>query len=210
MRISRLARQFATIFRREAHRTQMATAAAIGRVTSGDTVTLDDAAQSDMDGYDGWAALAIDRYFRFRTPSRLELISIASAMCRSPMCEVAWIEYCLSEFGSIDTNRYNIMRKKYSHVRSFPTTIGISDVSLVQMMRHSNARSELGVMLHDTPWITPYEILYDKKYMGTIPEADLSTFEGQWDADGLLKRVDHEMLVIQAAFDDSAKRRLLE
>ena len=181
MTLSPLARRFATIFRREAHRTQIATSVALGRPLRDDVVTPEQAAASaNIEGYDGWAAMAVDRYAaRAGEPTQHELVVLASALVRSPMCEVAWVEHCLGERDGLDVDTYNRMARKHTFVRPFPLDVGDSNMPLASMLRASGGSTPLEVMLRDRPWIVPSDVVSDPAYEGSVPDADMHGFDNR-------------------------------
>ena len=196
--LSLKARQFATVFRRESDRTKLATAKALVRSTPRDVVTLEQATSITMDGYDAWAATAMNLFaLRHGWPSWRQLAATASALSRSPMSEVAWVERALGAASTPDRERYDELASRYRHVRRFPRVVGSVQLPLHAHFASSRPDDDLSLMLADEPWVTPTEILDDPAYAGTIPESDVP--EIRWDADGLLRRVDHEMLVMEEA-----------
>lgn len=209
MKLSEHALRFATIFRREASRTSAAMRG-IDKIPS-----LERAAFATMKGYDLWAAAAVDRYMRGRQPMTTRtMVHLGSALSRSPMCEVAWTEHCLGRgvMPQGQAHVYDRMASRYKHVRRFPKRLGSSNQPLT--WRFDQIRAKVGedpvqIMLWDDPWIVPEQIFEDPAYSARVPAA-ANLGELDWDGEGLLKRVDHEMLVIEARFDPGAAARLNE
>ena len=223
--LSRDALVFATIFRRESDRTARMQAGVIDPTsTVYPTISVEQAASHPgMDGYDVWAATAIDKYLQHHGMSQKQMTWIASALSRSPMCEVAWAEHYLSR-GKMpwdSCKAYDAMGRKYRpHVRPWPKRMGKSNQNYISMLkslaskakrsRHAPASGvdPVGLLLADEPWVHCADVWNDRAYQRPVPPADLHGKTIEWDADGLLKRVEHEMLVVGAAFSDELDRKL--
>lgn len=212
------ARQFATVFRREAQRTgmvreQMLFGGEQKMFASQHVVPLEQAAAADMKGYEDWAAAAVQRYAdRHGWPSWPTLAGLACSLCRSPMSEVAWVERALGDGVEPDRDGYDQLARRFRCVRPFPRHTGMLNMGSAawagEVARRARIRGQLGLLLADEPWLIPSDVAGDPAYRGPIPEADMWGRTVDWDRDGLGKRVDHEMLVLEAAFDEGAKREL--
>ena len=228
--LSNQALRFATIFRREANRTATVQAAVTscsqynGRVMS----LASAASNSGMEGYDLWAATAFDLFLKKtkQAPSARGMAQVASALTRSPMCEVAFVEVMLSQ-GRLPwkgKDQYDSMRAQHPWVRPLPKEVrmlqGVSYFEMLSELAPSAKRTRhgggtcvdpVGLMLVDKPWVTPGDVASDPAYsdVSAVPPANFHGKTIQWDADGLLERVEHEMLVVDAAFDETAEAKLL-
>jgi hypothetical protein len=212
---SKKARQFTTVFRREAQRAGMVSEQILfggeqKMFASEHVVSLEQAAAADMRGYEDWASAAVQRYAdRHGWPSWPTLAGLACSLCRSPMSEVAWVERALGDGVEPDRSGYDRRASQYRHVRSFPRHTGMLDMDSAtwagEVARRARIRGQLGLLLADEPWLIPTDVAGDPAYRGPIPEADMRGRTVDWDRDGLGKRVDHEMLVLEAAFDPTVK-----
>jgi hypothetical protein len=220
-------RRFATIFRRECDRTAIMTDAVIYNHSPAPLPSLDVAARADvdMDGYDEWAAAAYGMYVSRSAhhPTTLEQAGLACALSRSPLCEVMFAEIQLAQ-GRLPyevSDQYNHTAYTYMHVRFWPTFRGRSAHPLRKMLLqaaytapksrfkdYSQSVDPVGLLLADQPWMVPLDVATDPAYSSQIPMAKLSKTELDLDLDGLRKRMDHEMLVVEAAFDDEAAKKL--
>lgn len=233
--LSREALVFATIFRREASRTGAVQASVAkmwtvvpGSVGPGCPVTTQQAAaHPGMNGYDIWAATAIEKFLDHDKLSLEQMIWIASALSRAPMCEVVWAEYYLSggviPWKGLGSNTYNEQSKRFRpFVRPWPMLTEKSRDTYFELMskrstgakksRHFDPRKSpidpVGLLLVDDPWVLPKDVRNDPEYTKPIPPADLHGKTIEWDAPGLMKRVEHEWLVVAAAFDDRMDQEL--
>lgn len=229
--LGQAARRFATIFRREASRTASVVNAVATGASVEEPVSLAAAMLGDMKGYDLWAAAAFDLLLKnlpAKRLSALDTLHIASGLTRATMSEVAFCEARMAQ-GELPWNvgdAYNrVVRKSgYSHVRAFPSAHARSDVGFRTMLaneahvapRTRHARpgqiDPVGLMLIDKPWVLPRDVWRDPQYrdVSQVPPASFGGKEIDFDTDGLMKRVDHELLVMEAAFDDVAFTKLTE
>lgn len=220
-------RRFATIFRRECIRTAIMSDAVIYHRSPAPLPSLDMAARADvdMDGYDEWAAAAYSRYVSqsARYPTMLQQVGLACALSRSPLCEVMFAELQFAQgiFPHKASDQYNRAASAYKHVRPWPRASGRSYYPLRQMLLQAaytapktqfkqpgQSVDPVWLLLADRPWVIPVDVMTDSAYSSQVPMAKLSKTELDLDLDGLRQRMDHEMLVVEAAFDDDAAKKL--
>jgi hypothetical protein len=229
--LSAAARRFATIFRREASRTATVVSAIVEGREPGYPASVAASMFADMNGYDLWAAAAFDLLLKngktFGKMSMVNTLCVASGLSRATMSEVAFCEARMAQgqapwsVGS-DYNRL-VKKSGYSRIRAFPSTHAVGEATLLSMLtgaahaaprtRHAKGRVDpVGLMLVDKPWVLPKDVWSDPEYKdaGRVPPASFGGKEIDFDPDGLLKRVGHELLVMEAAFDDAAMRKLTE
>ena len=212
-------RRFCTIFRRECLRTGAATRFVVEGGTLGATPTLEQAAYASVDGYDDWAAAAYAASkLHLSPPSQAAL---ACAMSRSPMSEVVFTEIRLSagEMPYQNHDEYDWRASRFRHVRSWPRQRGVRlgplhklmeafRIPRTKMASSKNLVDPVGLLLVDHPWLIPQDVVDDPAYRGAIPEASMVKTELDFDVPGLWKRLDREMLVVEAVFDPKAAEKL--
>ena len=211
---------FATIFRRESNRTAVVSnAVATSSHPMGSIMSPEQAASHPgMDSYDIWAATSFDKFLRRgRTVSPKQMAWIASGISRSPLCEAVWAEMCLSK-GKLpwqDPVGYDAMSRKYRpFVRPWPKRMGKTNKTYFELLSGLSVRAKtsryynpmqhtidpVGLLMVDQPWLYTRDVWSDPSYSTEIPPANLHGKTIEWDVKGLLKRVEHEMLVMGAAF----------
>lgn len=205
------ARRFITIFRRECMRTAIASA----HVTKGAPLTrvpsLENCTTVEVNGYDEWAAAAFVLSEIHMSPSTQA--TLACAMSRSPICEVAFTEIKLSE-GHMPydfAHEYNAIAFKFPHVRRWPKERGLQIGTLSEMMRvKTEAFNQKDLLMVDTPWLIPAEVKEDTAYAEEIPLSSVKNKSVDFDVAGLWKRIEVEMMVIEAIYDPKWARKLDE
>lgn len=229
--LSGAARRFATIFRREASRTATVVNAIVEGREPGYPASIAASMFAGMNGYDMWAAAAFDLLLKkggtFGKMSMVNTLCVASGLTRATMSEVAYCEAQMSR-GWPPWNvgdAYNLLVREsgYKHIRAFPKTYSVGESTLYEMLsgvahaaprtRHTKGPIDpVGLMLVDKPWVLPNDVWTDPEYKDAsrVPPASFGGKEIDFDTDGLMKRVGHELLVMEAAFDDEAMRKLTE